>query len=1145
MRSHRRDGLERFVDAVTAVRRRVGFVFLARGITLAAAVVLLLSVVPADLREGRGSPWPLLAAFLLAIGIAAGAALYRRTRSRLTPPRVALEADRAAGLGEGDVLAALELVRSERHIVEDGLASLAGLHRRRVSEGLADLTLERLLPASTSRWRRRAARALLVGAAVLGLLAVSIIARPRATYSAAAALGAPWRTAFPPPLLPLQVSLEDEVVARGRPADVRVEAPGRSEVTLVWQVTGEPPRRQVLPVGEGDEASGSTDPITVPLRLWAEDAEGETSDTLLVRPVEPLLVQDLRATITYPAYLGRGGEVHRGRIPPLVIPEGTRVALAGEANQPLDDAHLELTPIASASGSEVSEPTLLLDLAGRSFSGELWPTVSGRWIWRLESALGIGAPIVPEPLELIVIPDARPDIRLLFPAPDTLLGPDAVMPLVLDIEDDLGLRRAELAWWRSVPGGGPPSRRRDPLSPDPAGQKRAIFRPILDLRGEDLIPGDTVFYRILAYDDHPRRGPTQSETFLIRVPTLAEVRAARADESEAIANDARRLSEAAEQLEDAAAEAERRASSESQAEADARPGELGFEETEEARGILDQAEGMQDAMRELEEDLQTLREDIRESVLADPVLEDQLAELAERYQELLEAGLAEHIEELSRALRELDSDAVREALENMSGQAEWLREQIEQTLRLLDQASLDQAVKAARAETGELAEAQRDAAQDRDTAPEEWAAGEERLAEDADSLAASLDELARRLAEAGQEPAGDSAATAGDRADRAADAMREAAATASRASPEAGGEAQAERAQEAARDAAEEAAQALERASSALDGATDPSSARDDAVESLGRARAEALSLADAETDLAEAARGAESIAPETWRARQAAVRQGLENLLSTLSEDGSRSSVLDREIGTAAGDAAEQMDQLLERMTSDGGRRLPSRSEAEAVVDALNELAARLIAGERAAQAAQQQAGQEAAAEQMTSLAQQQQGVTQRTSSLLVPGPKPSGEQRSTEVAREQEEIAEQLRELDDPQNDLLGRPEELAREAQDIARRIQSGDATPETVERQRRLFRRMLDAGRSLEDEDLDPNRRESETGRTAPRAPPEIDPDLLRGARFPLPSEALLRDLPLFYRRLIFDYFDRLNRGPGGPTSATSGDDGARR
>jgi hypothetical protein len=827
-----------------------------------------------------------------------------------------------------------------------------------------------------------------------------------------------------------------------------------------------------------------------------------------------------------------------------VIPDGTRIALSGETNHPLERASLAFsvpgrTPEEAGNGVVVP-----IELDGAQFRIDLWPTTSGRWSWSLASTEGVGAPILPEPIDLIVIPDARPSIRLLFPAPDTLLGPDGVMPLVIDVEDDLGLLHAELAWWRSAPGGTPPAERRGGLAPDPAGQKRAIFRPILDLRQEDLLPGDTVFYRILANDGHPRRGSTGSETFLLRVPTLAEMRSERAHESEALAEDAQQLAEAAGELERAAAEAERNnLSQDPSAAAGREPGELGFEETEDARAVLEQAEDMQEAVQALQEDLQALQDGIEESLLSDPALEEQLEQLAARYQELLDVGLAEDIEELSRALRDLDTGAVQEALENMAGQAEWLREQIEQTLGLLEQASLDQAMKAARAETDELAESQRRAAEGQEELDEEWADREQRRAAEADALAEELEELGQRLEEAGQELAGDSARVAGDRADQAAEAMREAAdaaASTEEASP--GGETEsagAERSEaqggasemeQQAREAAADAAEALEQAASALEGASEQVTAEEDAVASLTRARSEALELAEAEADLSAAGRGPQSLDPEAWRARQSALRQGLENLLTALSEDGSRGALLDREIDGAADDAGEQMDQLLDRMTADGGRRLPSRSETEGVVGALNELAMRLLASERAAQAAQQEAGQEAAAEQMASLAQQQQGVTQQTSTLLVPGPKPAVEEKSTQVAQDQAEIAERLRELDDPENELLGRPEELAAEAEALARTIEAGGASPETVERQRRLFRRMLDAGRSLEDEDLDPNRRESETGRAAARRPPDIDPALLRGARFPLPTEAVLRDLPLFYRQLIFDYFDRLNRDP---------------
>ncbi|MDH3734420.1 MAG: hypothetical protein OEU54_12850, partial [Gemmatimonadota bacterium] len=818
-----------------------------------------------------------------------------------------------------------------------------------------------------------------------------------------------------------------------------------------------------------------------------------------------------------PAYLGRAEETHRGQIPALVTPEGTRLTISGETNLPLSIGELLFSPPGASAGEEAPDrETVALSLDGPGFGTTLVPRRSGTWSWVMDAEDAVGTPIIPEPLRVLLVPDLAPRVQLLFPAPDTTLGSDRVMPIVVDVEDDIGLRSVALRSWRSGLGA-ERAERRETLAPGPDGSRRAVFRHLIDRSDQELLPGDTVFYRFEAFDGHPTRGPAISEIFLLRIPTFTEMRDERADETRGLSDDAESLEEAMDRLAESAAEAARRI------EAD-EAGEAQFETTEEARAVLEDAEAAVDELTELEQRMEDLASDVEDSAVADEALKEQLDMLAERYRELMESGLAEQIEELAAALQDLDPEAVREALEQLSDDSEWLRDQLEQTLGMLDQAALDQEMKSAQANAEDLAQEQRELAESA-SETDDFVDQQEELAQDAEQLAEALDELQQRLEESGQQAAADSAATAGERTRSAMESMEEASNAGQQAGEQQAGEQSSESASEAA-DAMEQAAEALGAAQQNME-----ESGREAAAESLGRARAEALSLADEEGRLADATRGDEAQDPETWRSRQNAVRQGLENMLDRLSEAGNEAAMLDQQTGAMAGEAIERMDQLLERLAEDGARRLPSRAEAEGIQESLNRLAMQLLAGEQAARSAQEQTQGQEAAEQMASLAQQQQAITQETSSLLMPGPKPSGEERTQEAARQQQEIAEQLSDIEDPEGDLLGRPEELAREAEELARQMADSGPTQETLERQRRLFRRMLDAGRSLEDEDMDPNRRESTTGTAVERAAPDIDPELLRGRRFPLPPEELLRDLPIFYRPLIFEYFDRLNRPRG--------------
>jgi hypothetical protein len=132
---------------------------------------------------------------------------------------------------------------------------------------------------------------------------------------------------------------------------------------------------------------------------------------------------------------------------------------------------------------------------------------------------------------------------------------------------------------------------------------------------------------------------------------------------------------------------------------------------------------------------------------------------------------------------------------------------------------------------------------------------------------------------------------------------------------------------------------------------------------------------------------------------------------------------------------------------------------------------------------------------------------------------------QRLRELAARQEALAQELERIR-AESDLSGAGA-LAEEAARLAAELEGGRLDQDVLDRQEQLFRRLLDAGRSLESEQLDERReRVSETARPGEmRHPvPAVQPGRLR---YPYPTWDELRGLSPDERRLIVEYFRRLN------------------
>ena len=213
--------------------------------------------------------------------------------------------------------------------------------------------------------------------------------------------------------------------------------------------------------------------------------------------------------------------------------------------------------------------------------------------------------------------------------------------------------------------------------------------------------------------------------------------------------------------------------------------------------------------------------------------------------------------------------------------------------------------------------------------------------------------------------------------------------------------------------------------------------------------------------------------------------------------------------------------------------RGIPSGSPpaVEQVIDALNQLAlTAMAAGKEAGQNGQQGSGEQTM-EELQQLAEQQGSVNSQTGQLK---PMQLGDQTMESQLQElsglQEEIAEQLSELSNSpeEGSALGDIDELASEALGLAELLAGNRLNAETLRRQERLFQRLLDAGRSLEQDEYSEERESEEPGNVLKIQANELSDRDMGYLPFQIPDSDVMNNLSPAFRQMVLEYFDRINR-----------------
>ena len=952
---------------------------------------------------------------------------------------------------------------------------------------------------------RRGTRGRLAGGGACALLGALAFVVSAPGSGRAAAFWHPLRT-LRDARAPVRVSVDKAAVRRGETVTALVEVPSATRATLWTRGAGETWQPQLLALDSVGQARVTLGPLSADVFVRAASG-ARRSPELQVTVLTPAFVADLALTARFPAYIERGDEPLVPGADTITLPAGTTIVTRGSASVALSAAAWMGPPGGGAPAR--------LATAERRFDGRFTPARSGTWSLVLAPAGADSLEDAPPTLVLRLVADSAPTVAVPVPGRDTTLPVSLRQPLVIDARDDYGLARLELVSWRASQTGQVGAQVRERLDVGGAGD-RVILQTELALEGRGLLPGDTLRFYVEAEDNAPRPRQGRSPEYALRLPSRAEMRAA---DSVAAAQ-----AELGDRTRDLAHERSRDPApgGEQAREGAGRPrqGSLSFQATERAEDVARQQAELAERVDQLSQAVEDIARAMEAAGLNDTAFQARLREVQALLEQAITPEMAARLKELQDALQRLDPDATRLALERLAEAQRRLKEELERSEELFRRAAMEGALTSLAEDARDLRAEQQE--WNRDDAPRAdsaAAAAQGALAQRADSLAAGVARAQREM-QAGRPQTNRALDRPRESAQRAGKAMRRAEQSAS--DGEAG----------AAGAAGEEAADELEDLPDELMRQRDSLAQqwRNETLSALDRAMSEAAALADRQQRVADALRRGEGGA--ATRSQQAAVEEGTLAVERQIREAAGRNALVSPQLEGVLNYAQRQMRasrQQLEQGTPNTGA---AAQLADQALDALNATAHALARSRGAVAGSKSGSGMAEAIEQMARMAQAQQGVNQDANGLMPGIAQGQGmAQQMRDLAARQRQLAEQLERMRASGTGGSG-SEAMAQEARDLARRLESGRLDRQTIERQERLYRRLLDAGRTLSGNE--PDQEKDRQSRTAVgddvRRPPPLAPGATGpGARVRYPTWEELRALSPSDRRLVLEYFRHLN-GP---------------
>ncbi len=825
-------------------------------------------------------------------------------------------------------------------------------------------------------------------------------------------------------------------------------------------------------------------------------------------------IENIAISIVAPSYTGLEPVLLNDNTGSFAAVVGSHAKLQMETNVPLAEAQIVFE--ATESGAEELE----LEPVGTSLSADI--TVKENRIYTLELTDSQGEKN-PDPIEYYItaIEDRNPEVTVIKPGADIDIDESMLLPLKARISDDFGF--SSLALKYTVVSSGQQGDENviiinfsDNIKTD--GEIEFTW----DLEKVDIEPGDYLSYYFEVFDNDEINGPKQglSKVYRARLPSIEELIADMETESEDRISETEEIIRQERKLREQMQEAQRKL----QQSQDGK--KLDWQRQKALEDLADKNEELMSQMEQLADQMKQQLQEKENSSLYSQELLEKLKRVQELYNEVATDEMKDSQKKLQEALEKMDKDELADAMEDYQLSQEEMLDRLERTLDLLKKLQVEQKINAMTEAAKQLLDRQMENNDKTEKSEEDKLAGlakeEDKIKKGMDDLKKQAEELDKMLEESDMDDVPE--------AKKFSEAVKKS---------DADGDMQ-EMSKALTKSEKKQSSESGEKAETKLKGMLDEMREQQQAMSggesakmnaALRRAVEDATYLSTKQEDILEETDGLNprSTALRDLASGQITLQEAVAGFGDRLVKLSSKNPFLSSEIRTLVTDTLYNID---ESVTHLGETQGPSASNSQRnAMTNLNDVALKLLQSMDKQNQCNKGGSCDKAGQKMQSLGERQSKLNRDTQKNLGPNPKDGpGADRLRELAGEQESIRKSLKELEKEfgnRQELLGDLDGISKEMQKVIEELSDGNAGGKTAERQLRIYSRMLESMKALNQRDFTPERR-AQSGQDFFRP----SPSLLDNGADSRPFEDRLQEFlkegyPPEYETQIRNYFKALN------------------